>query len=122
MKIENIEIEKIKKVLKKEKISYDELSRLSNVPLNTLKNIFSGKTPHPRIDTVQAIERALGLTPEPTDEEKALGLTRTAPIALADKDRRRLTMLMEADDVLGEKTVDSMLKMIELAVESKKNS
>ncbi len=57
-----MEIKEIKKELKKRKISYENLSSLSGVPLNTLKNIFSERTPHPRIDTMQAIERALGIT------------------------------------------------------------
>lgn len=52
-------IEEIKKYLKKHKINYDELSLKSNIPLNTLKNIFSGRTPNPRIDTMQAIEDAI---------------------------------------------------------------
>lgn len=117
-----MDIQKLKNRKEELKISYDTLAELTGFSRRAICGIFSGETEHPRIDTVHAIERALGLTPEPTDEEKALGLTRTAPIALADKDRRRLTMLMEADDVLGEKTVDSMLKMIELAVESKKNN
>ena len=37
---------------------------MSEIPLNTLKNIFSGKTLNPRIDTVQSIEIALGLENE----------------------------------------------------------
>lgn len=117
-----LQLEKWKEQKKSLKLTFDDLAELTNISRRQLQYLFNGEIDNPRIDTVHAIERALGLTPEPTEEEKALGLTRTAPIALADKDRRRLTMLMEADDVLGEKTVDSMLKMIELAVESKKNS
>ena len=37
---------------------------MSGIPLNTLKNIFRGKTEHPRIDTIQSIERALGIYTE----------------------------------------------------------
>lgn len=50
------------KTRKEQKITLDILSAKSGIPLNTLKNIFSGRTPTPRIDTVQAIERALGLS------------------------------------------------------------
>ncbi len=56
-----MEIIEIKKYLKDNKITYEKLSELSQVPLNTLKNIFSGRTPTPRIDTIQSIEKALGL-------------------------------------------------------------
>ncbi|MBO7214558.1 MAG: helix-turn-helix transcriptional regulator [Clostridia bacterium] len=77
-----MEIEAIKKKLKSEKISYDLLSQKSGVPLNTLKNIFSKRTPHPRIDTIQAIERALGLT----DGENA-----NKGVFLTDDETRLLT-------------------------------
>ena len=51
----------IKKYMKDKKITYQELTDRSGIPLNTLKNIFSGSTKNPRIDTMQAIEHALGL-------------------------------------------------------------
>lgn len=54
-------ISEIKSYLKDHKITYQELSDSSGIPLNTLKSIFRGRTPNPRIDTVRAIEKALGL-------------------------------------------------------------
>jgi DNA-binding helix-turn-helix protein len=60
----NERILEIKQELKIRKISYEKLSQMSEIPLNTLKNIFSGKTLNPRIDTVQSIEIALGLENE----------------------------------------------------------
>ena len=54
-------IEEIKAYMKEKNITYQDLSDMSNIPLNTLKNIFRGKTKNPRIDTLQAIERALGM-------------------------------------------------------------
>ena len=54
-------IKEIKAFMKAQSITYQQLSDTSGIPLNTLKNIFRGKTLHPRIDTIQAIERALGL-------------------------------------------------------------
>lgn len=56
-----MQINEIKLYLKKQKITYEELSLKSNIPIGTLKSIFSGRTPNPRIDTVKAIERALGI-------------------------------------------------------------
>ena len=58
------------KARKKElNLTFDDLSELSKVPRRTVISIFSGNTPYPRIDTVQAIEKALGLEKEkaPTD-------------------------------------------------------
>lgn len=54
-------IEEIKKYMKENKITYTELSIKSKIPLNTLKNIFCGRTSSPRIDTMNAIEKALGI-------------------------------------------------------------
>ena len=69
-------IQEIKDYLKVNKITYQELSDRSGISLNTLKNIFRGKTENPRIDTMQAIENALGIneprTEEITEEEKTL--------------------------------------------------
>ena len=45
-------------------ITFEELSKLSGVPVQTLHNIFRGHTTTPRIDTVRAIERALVLYTE----------------------------------------------------------
>lgn len=69
-------VQEVKAYLKKNKITYQELSDMSNIALNTLKSIFSGRTPNPRIDTMQAIEKALGIDKEQaiemTEEEKQL--------------------------------------------------
>ena len=46
------EIEEIKKILKKKKISYERLSEISGISLNTIR---------PIIDTIKAIEKALGI-------------------------------------------------------------
>ena len=54
----------IKTVMRERKITQKELSEITGVPLQTIKCIFIGRTPNPRIDTVQAIEKALGLDKE----------------------------------------------------------
>ena len=56
-----MEIMEIKKFLKEHKITYKMLAEMSGVPESTLKNIFGGFTPNPRKDTLEAIERALGI-------------------------------------------------------------
>lgn len=58
-----MDIEKIKLHMKLNKITYKQLSEKSGVSENTLKCIFSGRTPAPRIDTMNAILRALDLAP-----------------------------------------------------------
>lgn len=72
-----MDIKEIKDHMKANKITYESLSNESGIPLNTLKNIFCGRTPSPRIDTWNAILEALGLKTEetafsPTPEEMEL--------------------------------------------------
>ncbi len=54
-------IEEIKKYMKEKGISQIELAEKANIGLNTIRSIFCGRTANPRIDTMQAIENALGL-------------------------------------------------------------
>lgn len=63
-------IEQIKHLLKESKITYGELSERSGIPEGTLKNIFSYRNRNPRIDTMRAIEEALGI--EQSDEVFAI--------------------------------------------------
>ncbi len=52
----------IKKYRSQQKISQDKLSKLANVTLHTLAKIESGATADPRIETVNRIANALGVT------------------------------------------------------------
>lgn len=53
--------------------SYDDLAKKSGLGRRTIANIFSGARSNPTIDTIQKIERALGLS-DITDEEAAAGV------------------------------------------------
>ena len=72
-----MDLERLKQAKKAKNITFDELALISKIPKTTLTNIFCGNTKQPRIDTMQAIERALGITnektaPEYTEAEKQL--------------------------------------------------
>lgn len=54
----------IKEYLKKNHITYEKLSELSGIPLNSLKQIFRGRVQNPRIDTINAILNALDIKQE----------------------------------------------------------
>ena len=62
--------------MKERKITQKQLSDITGVPLQTIKYIFTGRTLYPRIDTVQAIEKALELDNDGlnnmSEEEKEL--------------------------------------------------
>lgn len=65
-----VDIERLKKAKKEKKLSYDELAQLTGYSRSTITNIFCGYIELPRHETMQAIERALGLDNEksPSDE------------------------------------------------------
>jgi transcriptional regulator with XRE-family HTH domain len=63
----NMDIELWKKTKKEKRLTNQDISELSGVPKRTIENIFSGSTSFPRADTVQAIEKALGINNEPVE-------------------------------------------------------
>ena len=58
-------------------MTLQEISDLAGIPKRTVDDIFSGHTKNPRIDTIQAIERALGIGSGFTAEEIAAGIRAT---------------------------------------------
>lgn len=54
-------IEEIKRELEKRGWKYKDLSIESNIPFSTILKVLSGNTKNPRIDTIEAIETALGI-------------------------------------------------------------
>lgn len=61
-------LEKIAEYKKKMGITTEELSRRSGVPLGTLNKILSGATRDPKLETLKAIARVLGLSLDDFDD------------------------------------------------------
>lgn len=59
-----VSIEDLKKAKKARKITLQQISDLSHIPKRTVDKIFSGATENPRVDTLEAIAKALGLSEE----------------------------------------------------------
>ena len=59
-----MDVNEIKAYLKANKITYKELSIKTGLALSTIEKIFSGFAKYPRVDTMEKIERALGLGSE----------------------------------------------------------
>lgn len=112
-----MKIETLKQKKKETRITFDELSEKSGIPKRTLENIFHGITKNPRIDTINAIENALGLNVDFTEEEKKQFNLGDHKIALSDVDKYRLNVLARAEEVLGKEFVDAQIKLLELATE-----
>lgn len=73
---------KLWKTRKKElNLNYADIANLAHVSKRTVEDLFRGYTTNPRIDTVQAIESALGLNTV-TDEERAAGAVDSAKISV----------------------------------------
>ena len=113
-----LNLEQWKKQKKVLSLTFDELAEKTNISKRQLQYLFNGEIENPRIETVQAIERALGLAPTFTAEEQAQGAV-NAPTVLSDRDLNTLGIINRAEDVLGVDYVDAYLNVLDLAVEQK---
>ncbi len=108
-----MDILEIKKYLKEHKITYKMLAEMSGVPESTLKNIFGGFTPNPRIDTIEAIERALGIN------EKSSPAAQES-VKIPDALKPYQFAFFEGMDGLSEESVKDILKYVDY-VKAKEN-
>lgn len=113
-----VDIQKLKLAKKQKGLSYDDLAQLTGLSRSTITNIFCGYIDLPRYETIELIERALGLAPTWTAEEQALGVGNHATV-LSQRDLNTLTTIRRAEDVLGTAYVDKYLEVLELAVQQK---
>ena len=81
-----MEIQEIKLFMKNKGITQIELAEKSQIPLTTIRYIFSGRTQTPRIDTMQAIEKALDL-----DNSQI-------PANLSPKKQKVVDLIMQLDE------------------------
>ena len=65
-----MDIEKLNDLRKKKKLSIPKLAEMAGLPKSTVEKILFGIVKNPRLDTVQAIERALGVSIESEEEKK----------------------------------------------------
>ena len=63
-----MDIKKLIEIKEEKGYSSVDIAARSGVPVSTVYKIFQGQTEHPRKDTIEAIERALGLRGEETPE------------------------------------------------------
>lgn len=63
-------LEKINEYKKKMGLTTEELSKLSGVPIGTLNKILSGATKDPKLETLKAIAKVLGLTLNDFDDDQ----------------------------------------------------
>ena len=83
--------------------NYERIAKEAGVSKRTIEDIFRGYTPTPRIDTVQAIEKALGLDGGITPEEYEAGVRYTKKVSITADEECVLDKAREVMDELGEK-------------------
>ena len=106
-----MDIARLKQAKKELKITYEQLSQRSGVPLSTIYDIFRGVTTSPRIDTMQAIERALGLS-EWSAEEKELGVGKH-PTYLSEEETEWLELRSEILRTHGKEYLDTLITLLQ---------
>ena len=99
-------------------LTIDEIAKLANLPKGSVQNIFAGYVPNPRIDTVEAIEKALGINQAPiewTDEERALGIGNYST-KLSPSEWEWLKLRGEVLRIKGEIYLNTLIEMIKGAL------
>ena len=81
-----IDIDKWKQAKKEKKLSYDDLAQLTGYSRSTITNIFCGYIDLPRHETIQAIERALGLE------------NKTPPMELSEEEQELVSLISQLTD------------------------
>ncbi len=100
------------------KLTNQEISEISGIPKRTIEDFFSGASENPRIDTVDAINKVLGIksdADEWTDEEKALGVGRRA-IYLSEDEFDWLELRSQVIEVQGESYLNTLIAMIKAGI------
>ena len=102
-------LEKITEYKRKLGLTTEELSKRSGVPLGTLNKILSGATKDPKLETLKAISRVLGLSlddfddleidkpPKPAFDEMITVYTRSKN-NLSQEEKMRLARIILSDD------------------------
>ncbi len=104
-------IETLKQAKKNKKITYEKLSELSGVPISTIYDLFRGVTTAPRIDTIEAIEKALGLNQpslEWTEADQAQGIGRY-PTYLSSDEKEWIELRSEILRIHGEQYFNTLI-------------
>lgn len=102
-------LEKIAEYKKKLGITTDELSRRSGVPLGTLNKILSGATKDPKLETLKAVAKVLGLSLDDFDDSEAdtsqepnyndvLTIYTRSRNQLSQEEKMRLARIILSDD------------------------
>lgn len=109
-----MDIKKLNEERKRQKITVAELAKRASLPKATVEKILFGIVQNPRIDTMYAIERALGIESEITPQEYAAGARYTKKVGITADEEDVLDKAREVIDVLGEKGKDLIIEFCDI--------
>lgn len=89
-------LEELKKAKKAKKLTSQQLAELSNIPKPTIDDIFSGRTLNPKIKTVEAIQKALGL---PTGDNQLEGVSDFLTVTMSYAEYDLFAKIRKLDDI-----------------------
>ena len=102
-----------KKILKEKGMTYEDLAQKTGLSLGCIKRIMAGIARYPRIDTIEAIESALGLSSDITPEERAEGVTATKKENITPIEDDMLYVFREVGKKRGEAAQRAIVEMVE---------
>lgn len=102
-----------KKIKKEKKLTIEQIAKAANLPKGSVQNIFCGYVPNPRSDTVEAIERALGINEKSPPAEQG-------SVKIPDALKPYQFAFYEGMDGLSEESMQDILKYIEFVKSKEK--
>ena len=92
-----------KKILKEKRMTYEDLAQKTGLSLGCIKRIMAGIARYPRIDSIEAIENALGISSTITPE----GETASEPL-LTTEEKELLSLFRQLSPYLQGLTLDTV--------------
>ncbi|MDE6585677.1 MAG: helix-turn-helix transcriptional regulator [Clostridia bacterium] len=111
-----MDLELWKTVKRQKKMTIEEIAKKANLPKGSVQNIFAGYVPNPRVDTVEAIERALGINEKsPINNGEA-----ASALNIPEKYSDIRVALNEGDKNLTQDDIDDIVRFIEFTANKNK--
>ena len=117
-----MEIQAIKQYMRSNKITYDELAERTGLSKSCITKIFAGYAKYPRIDTMQAIEQALGFNRESlewTEADKEAGIIVDYREKMSADEREMLDLYRAVKDEKGEKAAQAIRTLTKTYLDGK---
>lgn len=112
-----MDISVYKKILKEKKMTYTDLAEITGLSLGCIKRIMAGIAQYPRIDTIESIEKALGISDEWTAEERAQGVVDHKKISVSADEETLIECYRTIGRKFGKKKQENFIKLAELYAE-----